>query len=115
MPIAPDFSRSRALWWHRVVTLILLLIVFAAAGCSSAPRAKSSAPIVGWTSPLRQLLVSQEQTDHEIVPSKDIARVMVTRDSFTGSSPVPGSEHAFTVGGSPMVGTADKSTKTVVP
>lgn len=109
------FIRTGALWWHRAAVLPLLLAVCVAAGCSSPLRAKSSAPRVESTVSLGQLLASNEQTVREIAPSGDIARVMAMRDSFTGSSPVPGSEHAFTVGGSPMVGTGDKSTTTVVP
>ena len=114
-PTTPHFSRAGGLRWHRTAMLPLLLAVCAAAGCSSAPRATSSAPSAESSSPLGQLLESQEQTVHEIVASGDIARVMAMHDSILGSSPVPGSEHAFTVGGSPMVGTGDKSRTTVVP
>jgi len=111
----PHRSRPDAGWWHRAVLPPLLLAVCAAAGCSSAPRATSGTPIVDSFGSPGQLLANNEQTVREIVPSGDVARVMVMRESFLGSSPVPGSDHAFTVGGSPMVGTGDKSTTTVIP
>jgi hypothetical protein len=95
--------------------LTFLLAVCAAAGCTTAPRATSSAPRTESTSSLGHLPASQEQTVEEIAPSGDIARVMAMRDSILGSSPVPGSDHAFTVAGSPMIGTGDKSRTTVVP
>ncbi len=114
-PTTPHVSQAGALRWRRTAMLPLLLAVCAAAGCSSAPRAQSGAPSTGSTSPLGQLLASQEQTVREIVPSGDIARVMAMRDPIGGSTPVPGSDHAFTVDGSPMVGIGDKSRTTVVP
>ena len=114
-PTTSHRSCAGGLWWHRAAMLPLVLAVCATAGCASAPRAQSGARSVGTSSPLGQLLVSQEQTVHEIVPSGDIAHVMAMRDLYLGSSPVPGSQHAFTVDGSPMVGTGDKSRTTVVP
>ena len=114
-PTTPHVSPGAALWWRRAAMLPLLLAFCAAAGCSTTPRATSSAARTQLTGPLGHLLASQEQTVQEIVPSGDIARVMAMRDSILGSSPVPGSDHAFTVAGSPMVGAGDTSRTTVVP
>ena len=112
----PPAARPGARRWRRcAVVPAVLLAICAAAGCASAPHAEPGVRRVGLTNSPGPLPANQEQTDREVVPTGDVARVMVMHDPFAGTSPVPGSEHAFTVGDSPMVGTGDKSRSTVVP